>query len=238
MNIDIVNLVEYDIQAAVFSIIINEKLYDKFEKINLHELNTVSANKYLRNVLIGNYQRVIPGLAQVLTDKYKEILEKFKLLNNISEKDIYFKTKDSLIFHTTQDIIFNIDNYIFIHKNSYSYYFEYKNKNMKRQVFLGNENFSIKGITRILNDNYPIFKFFFSKMITKYILTKSDLQFFIDGTEVLELCRKEMYKNQIDYEVEYNNFIVKIDHLPHLTLHDIIFTEEVFQELNSFVKTF
>ncbi len=240
MEIDIVKLVEYDIKSAAYNILLNEKLYIKYEKINLHDLNTVSANKFLRNKMIGNFQREIAGLASDLTETYKRVLERFMLINNVKEKDIYYKTKDSIIFICNDDkgIIDNIDGYEFVHKNSYSYYFEYKNGNMKRNVFLSDNDFSIKGITRILDNNYPIFQFFFTRLVSKYIITRNNLSFLIDSTEVLELTRKEMFKNQSGFEVEYDNLIVKIDYLPKLSVKEIIFTEEVFNELNSFVKSF
>ena len=240
MEIDIVKLVEYDIKSAAYNILLNEKLYIKYEKINLHDLNTVSANKFLRNKMIGDFQREIAGLASDLTETYKRVLEKFMLINDVKEKDIYYKTKDSIIFicNDSKEIITDIDNYEFVHKNSYSYYFEYKNGNMKRNVFLSDEDFSIKGITRILDNNYPVFQFFFTRLVSKYIITRSNLSFLIDSTEVLELTRKEMFKNQTGFEVEFDNLIVKIDYLPKLSVKEIIFTEEVFNELNSFVKSF
>jgi len=240
LEIDIVKLVEYDIKSAAYNILLNEKLYIKYEKINLHDLNTVSANKFLRNKMIGDFQREIAGLASDLTETYKRVLEKFMLINDVKEKDIYYKTKDSIIFicNDSKEIITDIDNYEFVHKNSYSYYFEYKNGNMKRNVFLSDEDFSIKGITRILDNNYPVFQFFFTRLVSKYIITRSNLSFLIDSTEVLELTRKEMFKNQTGFEVEFDNLIVKIDYLPKLSVKEIIFTEEVFNELNSFVKSF
>ncbi len=239
MTIDIVKLTEYDIQSAAYSIIVNEKLYEKFEGINIHELNAIRSNKYLRNKLIGNLQRNVVGLSKYLTETYKVVLEKFMIINNIKDSDVYFKTKDSIIFKQKNGIVIDkIDNYIFVNKNNYDYYFEYTNNNFTRQVFLGDEDFSIKGITRILENNYPIFKFIFKKMITKHVTTKDTLSLYLDMNEILHLCKVEMSKKQIGFEVEYSNLIVKIDYLPNLPLSDLVFTQEVFEELNAFAKSF
>jgi len=242
MRVDFVNLVEYDIHSAAYSIIINEQLHLQFSGINLNTLVALKNDKKRRNILIGRYQRDCKGLSEILTTKYKEILAEFQSVNAIPDDKVYYRTRDSLIFNTGnhhKSIEGNIGRYVLSSGDKYYLYVSYKRGRLSRHVFLGEDDFSVKGISKLVNRNFELFRMFFTMVINSYRTNGASLLFYQSCSKALEVCRTQLQHCGKGFELEYEGLIIDAQYAPQKALDEkVVFTQEAFDELNALVTSF
>ena len=185
---------EYDIVAAAYNIVVNEctHIIDDFERVTLL---SYSSDKNKRNVYIGKLQRKYKELAKELSKKYKIILDLFITLNDLKDKDILYKTKDSLIVAKECKKL-SISYYTFVQKSFYTHAISIKILHRDMQIFFNQNNneISIKGLTNYLEEHKKIGEHII-KLVINFINEKNRLSLFTIYKKILPLLLKDCYKD-------------------------------------------
>lgn len=146
-NIDYVknvNIVEYDMSQAGFSIITKYRL---LPDTTISMLNDISDKKH-RNIRIGLYMRQRPGLGASINDYIKQERIAFAEANELADNDIFAIRKDAIFLVNRTPAITSMDEFIvfkpksryssFIKINNYEFYYNNRDdtldiKNMRNE---------------------------------------------------------------------------------------------------------
>ena len=181
MNYYIGNIYEYDVKSCAYNILTKDIVkYDIVDYKKILEVKKNRFNKLKRNILIGKIQREYKDTKALFTKYYDEIKSRFAIANCIDEKDILFKTKDSLIITKNVDVL-DIDGYEFILKNEYEYMFKIKVNHRNIMIFysMNSQNISIKGLTKFVDEDNGLTKQLIN-LLNLYFNEKSLKSFFIN----------------------------------------------------------
>jgi hypothetical protein len=215
-------IVEYDLQAAGYSLIREYQLLHKDQIYQLSQLD-----KKERNIAIGKLQRDIPGLGKRLSDRFVDVRELFMKENNLD---------DSRLISVKRDAFFTIgkcykthlrDELRFVPKSTYSSYIRFPN-NSNIELYYSSEKLDVKGIGEMGLARHRLYLLSMMSKLMKMIESKD--------SNIKRYWRKlvESYKlNQLEegYYLEFNNKSQEIDPVFNYIKVIVPLTQIIIQEM-------
>lgn len=194
-------IVEYDMSKANINAllsrgIINKELYDKL----------YNANKQYREVYIGN---MIKNNENIYKEIQAGIIEAKKLFveaNNIIDEEIFSIRNDAIYILSDRQMKQKFDNYYFVKKNIYTFFFRFYNNKEWYYRFDQLSNNDIIDIKGINNESLLYHQGFFLKFLAdvSYSIQRSSIE---DTLELVNDFYEDYINRRLDirYYREFNN---------------------------------